>query len=75
MFSQVAQIFAASRRRRRDALVNCLILSRCDALLKTASILSGWSKLFNPQLPVSMMSAPYEEYLWFPERDIVGSSR
>ncbi|HLO15730.1 MAG TPA: hypothetical protein VK206_12930 [Anaerolineales bacterium] len=55
----------------RDAIVNCLILSRCNALLKTASILSGWSKLFNPQLPVVMLSAPYNEHLWFPERDLV----
>jgi hypothetical protein len=55
----------------RDAIVNCLILSRCDALLKTASILSGWSKLFNPQLPVVMLNEPYDEYQWFPERDLI----
>jgi hypothetical protein len=58
----------------RDALVNCLILSRCDALMKAASILSGWSKLFNPQLPVMMLNKPYDEYLWFPERDLVEDS-
>jgi hypothetical protein len=58
----------------RDAIVNCLILSRCDALLKTASILSGWSKLFNPQLPTVMLSAPYSEHLWFPERDLVNNN-
>jgi len=33
----------------RDAIVNILILSRCDVLMKTASIFSGWSKLFNTQ--------------------------
>jgi hypothetical protein len=54
-----------------DAIVNCLILSRCDALLKTASILSGWSKLFNPRLPVVMLNEPYDEYQWFPERDLI----
>jgi hypothetical protein len=54
----------------RDALVNCLLLSRCDALLKTASILSGWSKLFNPRLPVVMLNRPYGDYEWFPERDL-----
>jgi hypothetical protein len=53
----------------RDAIVNCLLLSRCDALLKTASILSGWSKLFNPKLPVVVLNQPYE--LWFPERDLI----
>lgn len=55
----------------KDAIVNCLILSKCHALLKTASILSGWSKLFNPQLPIVMLSAPYDEHLWFPERDLI----
>jgi hypothetical protein len=58
----------------RDAIVNCLILSRCAALLKTASILSGWSKLFNPELPVVMLNRPPEENLWFPERVLVGEN-
>ena len=53
----------------RDAIVNCFLLSRCDALLKTASILSGWSKLFNPNLPVVVLNQPYEQ--WFPERDLI----
>jgi hypothetical protein len=55
----------------KDAIVNCLILSRCNALVKTASILSGWSILFNPQLPVVLINKPYDEYLWFPERDLI----
>ena len=54
--------------------MNCLILSRCAALLKTASILSGWSKLFNPALPVVMLNRPPEENLWFPERVLVGEN-
>jgi hypothetical protein len=58
----------------RDAIVNCLILSRCAALLKTASILSGWSKLFNPRLPVVMLSQPHEGHLWFPESALVRES-
>jgi hypothetical protein len=58
----------------RDAIVNCLLLSRCDALLKTSSILSDWSKLFNPQLPVVTLSRPYEEHLWFPERELIKES-
>lgn len=58
----------------RDAIVNCLILSRCEALLKTASILSGWSKLFNPRLPVVMLNKPHDEHLWFPERVLVGEN-
>jgi hypothetical protein len=55
----------------RDAIVNCLILSRCDALLKTSSILSGWSKLFNPALPTIMLNQPYTGQLWFPERELI----
>jgi hypothetical protein len=58
----------------RDAIVNCLILSRCEALLKTASILSAWSKLFNPRLPVVMLNRPPDEHLWFPERVLVGEN-
>jgi hypothetical protein len=58
----------------RDAIVNCLILSRCEALLKTASILSGWSKLFNPRLPIVMLNKPHDEHLWFPERVLVGEN-
>jgi len=55
----------------RDALVNSLLLSRCDVLMKTASYLSGLSKVFNPEIPVIMLNEPHKEYLWFPEREIV----
>jgi Nodulation protein Z (NodZ) len=58
----------------RDALVNCLILSRCDAMMKTPSLLSGCSKVFNPALPVVMIGLPYEGNLWFPETAIVGAN-
>ncbi len=54
-----------------EALMNCLLLSRCDHLLKTASALSGWAKIFNPELQVTMVSSPYEKKLWFPEREIL----
>ena len=54
-----------------ETLVDCLLLSKCAALIKTASILSGWSKIFNPQLPVIMATRPRDEFLWFPERAIV----
>ncbi|OQC27389.1 MAG: hypothetical protein BWX68_00037 [Verrucomicrobia bacterium ADurb.Bin063] len=58
-----------------EALVDCLLLSKCTALIKTASILSGWSKIFNPQLPVIMATRPHAECLWFPERAIVKEQR
>ncbi|MFD1096152.1 hypothetical protein [Salegentibacter chungangensis] len=54
----------------RDALINCLLLSKCDALMKTASILSAWSKLFNPQLPLVFLTEPYKEYQYFPEKEL-----
>ncbi len=53
----------------RDALVNCLLLSRCDALIKSASILSAWSVLFNPEISLVMLNTPHEEY--FPERELL----
>jgi hypothetical protein len=55
----------------RDALVNSLLLSRCDVLMKTASYLSGLSIIFNPEIPVIMLNEPQKKYLWFPEREIV----
>ena len=56
-----------------DALINCLILSRCDALMKTASILSAFSKLLNPELPLIMLNKPFDNCTWFPERDLIDS--
>jgi hypothetical protein len=61
-------------RRGWEAVVNCLLLSRCRALVKTPSILSAWSKLFNPGLAVTMLSSPYDAHLWFPDRALTGRS-
>lgn len=58
----------------RDAVVNCLLLSRCKAVLKTASFLSDWSCLFNPQLDVVMLNQPHAHTLWFPARALVSRS-
>lgn len=58
-------------RKAEEAVLNCLLLSRCDGLIKTASILSGWAKLFNPDLPVILLNRPFEPQLWFPDRDLV----
>jgi hypothetical protein len=55
----------------RDALVNCLILARCHGLIKTPSILSACSVIFNPDLPVVMIGQPTAGNLWFPERALV----
>jgi Nodulation protein Z (NodZ) len=57
-----------------EALVNCLLLSRCAALIRTASFLSGWSSVFNPRLPVTLLNEPYAQTSWFPDRELIGRS-
>jgi len=42
-----------------DAVVDCLLLSRCHVLLKTASNLSAFSQMFNPSLYVVNLSLEY----------------
>lgn len=60
-----------NRRKAQDALVNALLLSRCAALVRSASFLSGWASVFNPALPVALLNRPYDDTLWFPDREIV----
>lgn len=58
----------------RDAVINCLLLARSDFLIKTMSNLSGWSKVFNPSLPVKLLnrpSGPGVQWLGFPEKEMV----
>jgi hypothetical protein len=57
-----------------EALVNCLILSRCNALIRTASFLSSWCSIFNPTLPITLLNEPYESTLWFPDTECVKRS-
>lgn len=60
----------------RDALVNVLLMARCSMLVKSASLLSGWACVFNPQLPATMLNLPHRpEDLWFPETEIVRQSQ
>jgi len=54
----------------RDAIVNCLILSKCNHLLKTASLLSDCSVVFNPNLQVSVINSPYQYVTWWPTSEI-----
>jgi hypothetical protein len=58
-------------RKGEEAVINSLLLSKCDALIKTASFLSGWSKLFNPALRVILLNRPFERQLWFPDRELL----
>lgn len=57
-----------------EALVNCLLLSRCAALIRTASFLSGWSSVFNPRLPITLLNEPYGRTNWFPDRELIRRS-
>jgi hypothetical protein len=57
-----------------EALVNCLLLSRCSALIRTASFLSGWSSIFNPDLSITLLNKPYANKCWFPDRELIKRS-
>ena len=61
-------------RKGEEAIVNCLLLAECDALIKNASYLSAWSKLFNPELRVMLLNPPFADQLWFPERELLDNS-
>jgi hypothetical protein len=51
----------------REALLTCLLLARCGFLLKTASYLSAWAKIFNPALDTWLISPPIGAG-FFPDR-------
>jgi len=51
----------------REALLSSLLLSRCGYLVKTPSYLSAWSRIFNPSLPVKLVSPPRPDAFWFPD--------
>lgn len=51
----------------KEALVNCVLLSKCAALIRTASFLSAWSSVFNPELPIVMLNRPFKDKWWFPD--------
>jgi hypothetical protein len=55
----------------RDAIINSLLLSHCNFLIKSSSFLSDISKIFNPSLPIVMLNRPYERAFWFPAKEIV----
>lgn len=41
-----------------EALTDAWLLSRCSLLVKTPSLLSAWSVIFNPSLPLVLVGAP-----------------
>jgi hypothetical protein len=45
-----------NRKKGENALLDCLLLSKCDFLVRTASNLSLCSTLFNPNMPVALLN-------------------
>jgi hypothetical protein len=45
-----------NRKKGEDAVMDCLLLSRCDYLVRTASNLSLCSTFFNPDMPVALLN-------------------
>lgn len=58
----------------REALINALLLSRCQVLIRSASFLSAWASLFNPDLPIIMLNRPYDHAFWFPDAELITRS-
>lgn len=58
----------------REALINTLLLSRCQVLIRSASFLSAWASLFAPELPIIMLNRPYDHALWFPDAELITRS-
>ena len=51
-----------------DAIVNCLILSKCKMVIKTHSQLSAYAKVFNPELEIYRVNKTFTNY--WPESHI-----
>jgi Nodulation protein Z (NodZ) len=69
-----ADLGAANYRKGEETLLDCLMLSRCSALIRTTSFLSAWASIFNPKLPIVLLNRPYAESLWFPESALIPRS-
>lgn len=46
-------------RKGAEAIIDSLLLSRCERLIKTPSLLSAWCKVFNPGLEVQTIGKPF----------------
>ncbi|WP_193198846.1 nodulation protein NodZ [Nostoc sp. MG11] len=57
-----------------EALINALLLSRCNVLIRTSSFLSAWASIFNPDLPIILLNSPNKNTLWFPDKELMSKS-
>ena len=64
-------------RKGADALIDAMLLARCGVVVKTPSLLSAWSKVFEPRLKLILVGRPYKAaygdvalhgYGYWPER-------
>ncbi|MDQ2659031.1 MAG: hypothetical protein M3Y03_01280, partial [Verrucomicrobiota bacterium] len=49
---------AATFEKGMEALTDAWLLSKCSVVIKTSSLLSAWSVIFNPDLPVVLVGGP-----------------
>ena len=49
----------------KQAIINSLLLSRCDYVIKTSSCISAWAKIWNPSLEIYNINTFF--YNWFPD--------
>ena len=54
--------------RGREALRDCLLLSRVSFLIRTSSLLSAYAQILNPSLRVHILNK--QKNPWFPEADL-----
>ena len=55
----------------REALINCLLLAKCELLVKTSSLLSDCCKIFNPELEMLILNKPHHSGLtWWPTTEL-----
>lgn len=47
-----------------EALMDALLLSRCNVLIRTSSNLSLWSTYFNPRLPEILLNQRFMETVY-----------
>jgi len=51
----------------RQAMADSVLLSRSHLLIKTASLLSGWSAILGDDMPVVMVSKPHKTTSYYPD--------
>lgn len=52
----------------KQCIIDSIILSKCDVVIKTSSQFSAWSKIFNPNIEIYRISSFIHD--WFPDSRI-----